>query len=329
MIPEKEHMIRDQDPRFVHLERKIGIFIVFAMLCVVISALLVGVQKDYFTKKYTLRFTVDRGTGFTKGMSVKLSGFRIGRVTTIALNEQAMVDITVEIDKAYRSWIRTDSTVKLVKEGLVGDNIIDVSVGSLEKPELKNADAIMYIKTKGLDELADEIAEKVKPVLIEVRDIIGYINNPDGELKKTVRNVETLTRNLENTRRKTDTLITTATGSIQAVSDKAGTMIEKTGRKLDSIELSHLNNTLEQVDRKIPALLQKADATMDNVTKISHETKLLTEKTFPRIPGIASQVEDVMFSTDRLLNSLQNIWLLRDSTDQRARQDLIRGDSYE
>lgn len=322
-------MIREQDPRFIHLERNIGIFIAVAIVCVVSAAIMFGFQNDFFTKKYTLHFTVDRGTGFTKGMSVKLSGFRVGRVTAIALNEQAMVDITVEIDKTYQTWIRSDSTVKLVKEGLVGDNIIDVSVGSLEMGTLKNNDSIMYIKTKGLDELADDIAEKVKPVLIEVRDIISYINNPDGELKKTIRNVELLTRNLELTRQKTDTLITTTTNNIQTVTTKAGNMIDTTGRKLDSVDVSKLNNTLDQINGKIPVLLQKADLTMENVTKISVETRLLSEKTFPKIPGIASQLEDVMFSTNRLLNSLQNTWLLRDNTVPQGNQKLIRGDSYE
>ncbi len=322
-------MIREQDPRFIHLERKIGIFVAVALLFVVVTALLFGARNDFFTKKYNLHFTVDRGTGFTKGMSVKLSGFRIGKVTSIALNEQAMVDIHIEIDRAYQTWIRSDSTAKLIKEGLVGDNIVDVSVGSTDQPVLKNADAIMYIKTKGLDELADEIAEKVKPVLIEVRDIIGYINDPNGDLKKTVRNVEVLTKNLEGTRKKTDNLIVTANGNLQTVSGKAAAMIDTTTRKLDSVDLKPVNSMLEQLDKNVPVLLQKVDVTLDNVSKISNETRMMSERTFPKLPGIASQLEDVMFSTDRLLNSLQNTWLLRDNSAADGRQNFIRGDSYE
>jgi phospholipid/cholesterol/gamma-HCH transport system substrate-binding protein len=326
-------MIREQDPRFINLERKIGIFVAVAITCVVVAAILFGVQKDFFTKKYTLLFTVDRGTGFTKGMPVKLSGFHIGRVTSIALNEQAMVDIKIEIDRTYRTWIRSDSVVKLVKEGLVGDNIVDVSVGSPDKPELKNSDAIMYIKTKGLDELADEIAEKVKPVLIEVRDIIGYINNPEGDLKKSIRNLEKLSGNLEGTRQKTDKLLDSASSNINLVSSKATTMLDSTTKKVDSIDLApifnRVNSTLDHIDNKLPALLDKADVTMDNVSKISYETRLLSEKTFPRIPGIASQVEDVLFSSDRLMNSLQNNWLLMGNSAPAVRQDFIRGDSYE
>lgn len=322
-------MIREQDPRFIHLERKIGIFVAIALLFIVVTALMFGARNDFFTKKYNLHFTVDRGTGFTKGMSVKLSGFRIGKVTSIALNEQAMVDIHIEIDRAYQTWIRSDSTVKLVKEGLVGDNIVDVSVGSTDQPVLNNADAIMYIKTKGLDELADEIAEKVKPVLIEVRDIIGYINDPNGDLKKTVRNVEVLTKNLEGTRKKTDNLIVTANGNLQTVSGKAAAMIDTTTRKLESVDLKPVNSMLEQLDKNVPVLLHKVDVTLDNVSKISNETRMMSERTFPKLPGIASQLEDVMFSTDRLMKSLQNTWLLRDNSAAEGRQNFIRGDSYE
>ena len=326
-------MIREEDPRFKNLERKIGMVVALALAGIIVAAVLFGLQKDFFTKKYNLHFTADRGTGFTKGMPVKLSGFRIGRVTDISLNKQAMVDIAIEIDTAYRTWIREDSIVKLVKEGLVGDNIIDVSVGSPEKPALKDRDSITYIKTKGLDELADDIAEKVKPVLIEVRDIISYVNDPEGDLKKTIHNAEQLTRKLEQTRQHVDQLLVSANGNVNQVTVKATTLLDTTNRKIDSIDLAptltRVNSTLDQIDRRMPSLLDKTDATLDNVNRISYQTRQLSEKVFPRIPGVISQAEEVMLSTDRLINSLQNTWLLRDTGTPPGGQGFIRGDSHE
>lgn len=326
-------MIREEDRRFRNLERKIGIFIAIALIGAVTAAVLYGLQKNFFAKKYTLHFTADRGTGFSKGMSVKLSGFRIGNVATIALNEQAMVDISLEIDRKYRTWIRSDSIVKLVKEGLVGDNIVDISVGSLDQPELKDHDVIMYVKTKGLDELADEIADKVKPVLAEVGSIISYINDPEGDLKKSIRNLEILTRHLEETRGKADRLIVSTNGNIDQVSRKAVAVIDSTGRKIDSIDLaptlSRVNNSLSLLENKLPSLLEKADTSLDNISRISRETRILSEQAFPKIPGLVSQTEDVMLSTDRLIRSLQNTWLLRDHDPAAAQPPFIRGDSYE
>jgi len=326
-------MIREEDPRFRNLERKIGIFMATALAGIVIAAVLFGLQKDFFTKKYTLRFTAERGTGFTKGMPVKLSGFRIGRVTAISLNKQALVDIFIEIDADYGTWIRSDSTAKLVKEGLVGDSIIDVSVGSPAKPQLKDKGTIAYVKTKSLDEMADEIAEKVKPVLIEISDIISYVNDPEGDLKKTIRNAEQLTRKLEGTRQNADRLLVSAADNVGSVTTRTNVMIDSARNKIDSIDLNptlnRVNSALDQVNNRLPLLLEKADTSLENVSRISLETRLLSEKAFPRIPGVISQAEDVMLSTDRLINSLQNTWLLRDSTTPDTRQDLIRGDSHE
>lgn len=318
-------MITEQDPRFKHLERKIGLFTLLALAGVALVILLVGIQKDLFTPKYILHLTVDRGTGFNKGMPVKLSGFRIGRITDIALNEQAMVEITLEIAKKYSKWIRTDSTVKLVKEGLVGDSIVEISVGSLDKPELKADDSLTYLKTKGLDELADEIGEKIKPVLIEVRDIIGYINDPKGDLKKTVHNLEILTRNLETTRTNADTLLVTTNRNLESISNRTTTLLDVTNRKIDSLNIEKLNTTLE----KLPPLLEKTDATMANVTAITTETKKLSEQAFPQIPGMLSRVEELLFSTDRLVNSMNNSWLLGGKPSPLTRRSNKAGDSHD
>ncbi|MEI6218780.1 MAG: MlaD family protein, partial [bacterium] len=294
-------MIREEDPRFKYLERKIGMFITVAFLGVVIALVLYGVQKDYFTPIYTLRFTVDRGTGFTKGMSVKLSGFRIGRVTSISLNEQAMVDIMVEVDKKYRTWIRSDSIVKLVKEGLVGDSIVDISVGSLDKPELSDGATILYVKTLALDEMAQEIVEKVKPVLFEIRDIISYVNNPDGDLKKTIHNLEVLSRNLDGTREQTDKLLLSVNGNLDRISNRAVTVLDSANKKVDSLDfapvLARINSTIDSIDKKIPPILDKTDTTLAELAKLSRETRVMSESAFPKIPGLLSQTEDVLLST--------------------------------
>ena len=326
-------MIREEDPRFRNLERKIGIFIATALAGILIAAVLFGLQKDFFTKKYSLHFTTDRGTGFTKGMPVKLSGFRIGRVTAISLNNLAMVDISLEIDSDYRRWIRSDSIAKLVKEGLVGDSVISISVGSPDKTQLKDKDSIVFIETKSLDELADEVSKKVKTLLVELGDITRYINDPDGDLKKTIHNAEQLTRNLEGTRQNVDRLLISTTDNVQLVTSRTTTLLDSTRNKIESIDLNptltRVNNTLDHFDNKLPALLEKTDTTLENVSRISYETRLLSEKAFPRIPGLISQMEDVMLSTDRLINSLQNTWLLRDSSAPAGKQDFINGDSHE
>jgi phospholipid/cholesterol/gamma-HCH transport system substrate-binding protein len=198
---------------------------------------------------------------------------------------------------------------------------------------LKDKDSIIFIETKALDELAADIAKTVKPLLIEVRGIVDYINNPDGDLKKTIRNAEQLTRNLDGTRQHADELLVSAADNVTLVTKETTSMIDSTRIKINSIDLNptltRVNNTLDHLDKKLPSLLEKADASLENISRISYETRQLSEKAFPKIPGVISQAEDVMLSTDRLINSLQNTWLLRNSAAPAGKQGFIRGDSYE
>lgn len=318
-------MNTQQDPRFKNLEKKIGMFFILALAGIALVVLLVGFQRDLFSPKYTLHFTVDRGTGFTKGMPVKLSGFRIGKITDMALNEQAMVEITVELAKKYSKWIRIDSTVKLTKEGLVGDSIVEVAVGSLDSEELKPGDSITYLKAKGLDELADDIAEKVKPVLVEIRDIIGYINDPDGDLKKSIHNLEILTRNLESTRKNADNLLLASTRNLDSISSKTTGLLDNVSSKLDNIDLARLNLSLE----KLPPLLEKADNSMANLIIVTDETGKLAKKAFPLIPGVLSRADTLLFSTDRLINSMSSSWLFGGDGGQKKDLLLRAGDSHD
>ena len=318
-------MIKEEDPRFRHLERKIGLFLLTALAGIVLVVALVGMQRGIFTKTYTLQFTVDRGTGFSKGMPVKLSGFRIGRITDLALNEQAMVAITIEVDYKYKKWIRTDSTARLAKEGLVGDSVVEVSVGDREKPELKDGESIRFVKTKGLDELTDEIAEKVKPVLNEVRDIIGYINDPDGDLKKTIRNMELLTRNLDQTRNRADLLLASTSQKLETISQRSLSLLDSSARKVESLDIVKLNTSLE----RLPPLLDKSDVAMTNIRAISIETRKLAEQTFPMVPNLLSRTDELLYSTDQLVNSLNNSWLLGGDGPKTPQRFPGAGDSHD
>ena len=318
-------MIREDDPRFIKLERKIGLFILAALAGIALFALLIGIQRNLFTPKYTLHFTVDRGTGFTKGMPVKLSGFSIGRIKDLTLNDQAMVDITVEIDRKYSKWIRKDSSVKLVKEGLIGESIVEVAVGSQGKPEIKNGDTLSYQKTKALDELVTEIGDKVKPVLIEVRDIIGYVNDPNGDLKKSIRNIEQLTGKLDKTRALTDDLLIATNRNMTQLTERTNGLLDSTTRTLDNLQIAKLNTSLE----KLPPLLDKTDAAMANIGAITAQTRTLTEQTYPLLPGLLFRTEELLSSTDRLMNTLNNSWLFGGGTPLKSPSRLKAGDSHD
>ena len=301
-------MIHEEDPRFRHLEKKVGLFAGLAILAFFSAVVFIGVQQDLFTQKYKLRFTVEKGTGFSRGMPVKLSGFRIGRVKSIALNENARVDIYLQIDRKYQKWIRADSAVKFVKEGLVGDNIIEVSAGSPGSVMLQDGDTIGYEKTKGLEEVANEIAEKVKPVLIEVREIIGYLNDPDGDIKQSLRNIRAVSGGLQSTPGKADALLASAKDDVHRVADRAVAVLDSTTERVDSLAepLKRVDRAVGTIEERIPTVLDKIDGAMDHLVTTSREMESASRGALPRVEPLVGRADAVLAGADTAVQTLND-----------------------
>lgn len=303
-------MITETDPRFKGLEKKIGVFAAVAIAGFIALIFFIGVDNDLFTKKYQLKFTVGKGTGFSRGMPVKLSGFRIGRIKTISLNEVAKVDIEIQVGKEYQKWIKKDSVAKLVKEGLVGDSIIEVSVGSPQAESLQEGEFIIFEPTKGLEEVANELADEFKPVLIEVKDIIGYVNNPNGDIKQSMKNIRELTSDLHTTMENVDTLLIDSKLKVGHLSDDTETALKAAREKINAIGsvVEKIDRSMVAVDNTLPQILGKAVTTLDHLDKASQHIEIITGNAKPLIPVLLNNAEGTLRRTDTVLDAIMDIW---------------------
>ena len=335
-------MPNEVDPRFRNLKKKLGIFATAAVAVVAVVVLLIGKENDLFTQQYELSFTVDKGTGFTRGMPVKLSGFRIGRVRSISLNEAAKVDVVLQIGTAYQKWIRKDSSAKLVKEGLVGDAIVEISAGSPSQAKLQDRDRLAYVKTKALDEMADEIAQNVKPVLLEVSNIISYLNDPKGDIKQSMKNINLLAQHLDSTRGKADSLLVRVEGEVGTVSNKLSSVLDKTGSSVDSASrnlasvlddtsstVKRANASLTKIDEKLPSLLAHADASLGNLEKVSFDLKKAEENVLPKVPALVKKTDAALGGANSVLNAAKGIWPLSNHLAVPQENQFVPGDSHD
>ena len=328
-------MIMEEDGRFRHLKRKVALFGLAALLVLAGVAVLIGRQNDLFSKKYELRVTVDKGTGFSRGMPVKLSGFRIGRVTSIALNEDARVNLVLQINKKYQKWIRKDSVAKLFKEGMVGDSVVEVTVGSPLKPVLEEREELAYLKVKALDEMADEIAENVKPVLREVQEVVHYLNDPQGDVKRSLGNFRALSANLERTRQRADALILSADSGVSSVTSRLNGMVDATSPRLNgvldgsTVALGRADAALGKLDQKLPLLLEHAEGTLENVAAVARDLRSAEQKVLPKVPTLLRKSEETLDASHGVLRAVQGTWPISSHVPAPREESFVPGDSHE
>lgn len=324
-------MIMEEDRRFKHLEKKIGVFALIAIIGFVAVVFFIGADKDMFTKKYRLKFTVEKGTAFSRGMPVKLSGFRIGRIDTVSLNEMAKVDIEILIGSEYQKWIKKDSVARLVKEGLVGDSIVEVSVGSQSSDALLDGAVITFEKTKGLEEVANDLADQMKPVLIEVKDIISYINDPNGDIKQSMKNIRELTAGLRSTRENVDALLVESKLNVAHLSVDAEELLKASRVKVDAIgpALERADRSLAMVEQKLPQILEKTVTTIDHLDKASRNLEKISDKVQPRIPVLLNSAEDTLQGAGAVVDAVKDIWPLKNHVPVSTVREFVPGDSHE
>lgn len=319
-----------RDHRFSHLEVKIGLFLFAALLAGVVGVYIVGAQNDLFSQKIQLYFTVDNGSGFVEGMPVKLSGFRIGRLVKTSLNQDARVDVEIQINQRYQQWVRQDSKVRRTKESLVGDDIIEIDAGSSQLPALEDGDNIRYERIKTLEEHAAEIADELKPVLMQVAEIIAYVNDPEGDFKNSLRNFANLSRQLVSTTVNLESDIRATLARL----DQSFTAVD--GMLADSrTTINSLQGTLVQVDsavgnvaQDIPSLLNRLEKILDHVEKLSADLLVMTSEATPHIPPLLLRVDQVLGDTETLINAVQDVWLIRNNIPADP-APALEADSYE
>ena len=123
-------LFEEHDPRFVHLERKVGIFVILGVAATVSAVALLGVRQGVFTPRAAVYFRVESAEDLGEGADVLTRGFRIGKVSRLRLDDAGKVEVRLAVDKNALKWIKQDSTARLSKGLLVGGAKVVITSGT-------------------------------------------------------------------------------------------------------------------------------------------------------------------------------------------------------
>ena len=132
------------DGRSHALQIRIGIFVVVSLGVFLAIIYLLGAQARYFERKYDLVAEFTEVGGLIEGATVRLAGVQIGRVTRVVLPPQVggKVQVTLTVARRFSDRIRKNSEARIVTQGLLGDKLVEITMGSLDAPPLKPGDTL-------------------------------------------------------------------------------------------------------------------------------------------------------------------------------------------
>jgi len=313
-------LLADKDERFKRLFVKVSIFVLIAVIGVTLNLLFSGIRKGLFTPKSAIYFVANSGQDIKVGMPVKLSGFKIGSVSKLDLNNKAQAQVEMSIENEYLPLLREDAMVSLKKEGVIGDGVLEARRGSDDRIPLKAGATIEFERGGGLEQIAIDLRERLYPALDEINKLLKNANDPKGDVRQTLSNLNQFSAEMRGTRARIDHLLEQVDEGIIKDVRPALHSVKQSADGIESI--------VAKVNHDLPGLLKKADDSIENLRHSSETIKSALDNSAPHLSGVMGEARGLMSDTRNIMDSASTSWPLKTMV-QPPEQGLARMDSHD
>jgi phospholipid/cholesterol/gamma-HCH transport system substrate-binding protein len=188
----------------VGLQLRVGAFVLASLLVFAGLVYMLGRTAGLFERQYRLVASFSQIGGLIQGATVRLAGVPVGRVGAIQLPEAGSAKVRVEllIARRVQDRIRADSVARIETLGLLGDKIIDVTLGSggaAVLPEGADLRTEEPFDTTRLTQQGTELLKNLVELSTELRTTLSrVVGSPvGGDLAETVRALRSLATEIE------------------------------------------------------------------------------------------------------------------------------------
>jgi phospholipid/cholesterol/gamma-HCH transport system substrate-binding protein len=270
-------------------EASVGFVIFIAGVVLIVAILAVGKESRFFTRKVEYWTEFPNVSGLAEGSPVQLVGVRVGTVGRVEFSPNLgdrQIRVVIFLDRAFSDRIR-EGTEALIKSlsYVSQERFIELTPGDPERPVLPPGSRIEP-GISGLAELTEMgrgIADDVKDITSQLRELLLALNKGGGILPEMIRNPDFGRDSLQGIH-ETVSSIQQITGRIEKGEGLAGQMLmnkEYAGRQMATLEasLDRLRDLLEKLDSGRGAAGQvlaeggKGEQLLDNLLSATADLK--------------------------------------------------------
>lgn len=304
-----------------NVQRKVGWFVLLGIGAIVVIILSISLRSDLFANKFNVYFSPPSAASFYDGQPVTFQGFNIGRIKKMELQQDGKVRITLNLLERYHSMLHQGSIIHLVRDGLIGEQTLEITAGDMSKPVIKRGANISYETAATIEQLLQDVkpaVENANKLLHELALLATWLNDPESDLRQVVKRLDSLTRGLtpENVGEAADHIAQILEDLHSLSKNLADNRIgEQLARSLQVTTeiLSDLKPLSQEIAKQGPESLKRINSLIRQVELLSKSLETvasdLSELT-PELPGLARESREGIRQMQLLLKKLQNSWLI-------------------
>ena len=182
---------------------RVGIFVLVALVIGASIAFAIGAQENVFKPKTTYHAIFRDVGGLQKGNTVRVAGVSVGSVTDVVIGDSGQIEVYFRVIDDATHLIRgrpgapfeedapASSLASIGSKGLLGDRIVEVTVGSHDYPEWDPDEPIPVSVGGGLMALAERTLTEAEGTAQNLRLATDPFADQQfsNDLKETARNL--------------------------------------------------------------------------------------------------------------------------------------------
>ncbi|MDO8261950.1 MAG: MlaD family protein [Gallionella sp.] len=293
------------DSRLAVLERKVGLFALAGLGALMLVFVIVAIEQGMFASTTKLRFQTSDAGLIREGMEVRLSGFKVGKLLGVSLRDDGAVEVQFFVDNKYLPHIRRGAKVRLVEQGLFGDSVLEIVPGLKEQPDLAVNELLPFERQFGMGELAQDLVERLKPILDNVQVTTTSLNKSDG----LINHVKKVAVKFEKAGQDISALAQQTQGVIAEENLKLGKALDQSTVALDkvSVAVDQAGVTLD----KVGVTLDKANTLLDSFHDVALDVGKVTASSAETIPPMLRDGRVAAEDTRNVISSAKEAWPIK------------------
>jgi len=302
-----------------NLQFRVGLLLGLALMLGIGFVGYVLFARGIFEATQRVTLIAENAEGVAIGMDLTFSGFPIGRVQRLALDEEGRARIDIEVPLKDAHWLRQTSVFTL-ERGLFGGATIRAHTGNLRDAPLDDGAVRPVLRGDTTEEIPRLVAS-----LRSILDNVDSLTGPGGNLQASIANLRTVTERAagkegaagavlgDNVKQLTATLERTSTllASVNSLVTKTEQRVFAAGGVLDETQraVAQANDMLGDVREA----LKRADAILADAEKISGNAKAATTD----LATLRAEVDADLRKISSLIDELNRKWPFERKTDIR------------
>jgi phospholipid/cholesterol/gamma-HCH transport system substrate-binding protein len=302
--------------KFNKFERVAGLFVIFAIIGVVATAVTVAAKQGWFANKVYYTTSFGAAEGIHAGTDVQMAGLNAGSVDEVELQADNTIKIHFHILGKFEERIKTDSRTQLIRPFIIGERVLEVTVGSPESGILPANTAVASRETLDIMTVLSGRSlgsnlEKLTGTLQNLAGLVEALTSKDRtqSLVRIFDRLDPLLANVDVMANEMIKLSRQATykGNLQTVVSNL------------SVTTHEINSILPALNKENPELARDLGEMTRNLAALSQDFKVLgpaLKAVGPELPQATRRAVEALNETVIMMKAMQKSMLLRGSVQE-------------